>query len=194
MSDLSLESLFLHYKKLGFLITYLCHGKPDANYLLLNLDTICQKIVFNTNKHPPSWKSKIICRSSDKECPGIHYTTIKLYSVIRSKSLVHMLFEHGMVLSYDRILTFIMSYQKQSKPFTMIQETKCCNLPSVEESSLYSSMTMLIKTARLSLLLATFMGQELLSYSFLLKKIQVYNLSEKLLKNCKVFCPNHANP
>ena len=36
MSDLSLESLSLQYKKLGFLITYLCHGKPDVNYLPLN--------------------------------------------------------------------------------------------------------------------------------------------------------------
>ena len=116
MSDLSLE-LSLQYKKLGFLITYLCHGKPDANYLLLNLDTICQQIVFNTNKHPPSWKSKIICRSSDKECPGIHYTTIKLYSVIRSKSLVHMLFERGMVLSHDRILTFINELSETVKAF-----------------------------------------------------------------------------
>ena len=107
MSNLSLESLFLQYKKLGFLITYLCHGKPDANYLLLNLDTICQQIIFNTNKRPPSSKSKIICHSSDKECPAIHYTTTKLCSVIKSKSLVHMLFEHGMVLSYDRILAFI---------------------------------------------------------------------------------------
>ena len=79
MSDLSLEPLSLQYKKLGFLITYLCHGKPDANYLLLNLGTICQQIIFNTNKRPPSSKSKIICHSSDKECPGIHYTTIKLY-------------------------------------------------------------------------------------------------------------------
>ena len=46
--DLSLEPLSLQYKKLGFLITYLCHGKTDANYLPLNLDTICQQIVFNT--------------------------------------------------------------------------------------------------------------------------------------------------
>ena len=78
ISDLSLESLFLQYKKLGFLITYLCHGKPDANYLLLNLANIWQQIIFNTNKRPPSLKSKTIRHSSDKECPGIHYTTIKL--------------------------------------------------------------------------------------------------------------------
>ena len=31
VSDLSLESVSLQYKKLGFLITCLCHGKPDAN-------------------------------------------------------------------------------------------------------------------------------------------------------------------
>ena len=107
MSDLSLESLSLQYKKLGFLITYLCHGKPDANNLPLNLDYICQQIVFNTNKRPPSLRSKIIRHYSDKECSGIYYTTIKLYSVIRFKSLVHMLFERSMVLSHDRILTFI---------------------------------------------------------------------------------------
>ena len=72
ISGLSLESLSLQYKKLGFLITYLCHGKTDANYLPLNLDTICQQIVFNTNKRPPLSKSKIIRHSSDKECRGIH--------------------------------------------------------------------------------------------------------------------------
>ena len=72
MPDLSLEPLPLQYKKLGFLITYLCHGKTDANYLPLNLDIICQQIVFNTNKRPPLSKSKIIRHSSDKECRGIH--------------------------------------------------------------------------------------------------------------------------
>ena len=46
MSDLSPGSLSLQYKKLGFLITYLCHGKPDTNYFPLNLDTICQKNHF----------------------------------------------------------------------------------------------------------------------------------------------------
>ena len=56
MPNLSPESLSLQYKKLGFLIIHLCHGKPDANYLPLNLDTICQQIVFNTI-HPPSSKS-----------------------------------------------------------------------------------------------------------------------------------------
>ena len=41
MSDLSQESLSSQHKKLGLLITDLYHGKPDANYLPLNLDTIC---------------------------------------------------------------------------------------------------------------------------------------------------------
>ena len=58
MSDLSLDSLSLQYKKLGFLITYFCHGKPGTNYLLVNLDTICQQIVFNKDKRPPSSTSK----------------------------------------------------------------------------------------------------------------------------------------
>ena len=194
MSDLSLESLSLQYKKLGFLITYLCHGKPDAIYLPLNLETICQQIVFNTNKRPPSAKSKIIRHSSDKECSEIHYTTIKLYSVISSKSLVHMFFEHGMVLSYDRILTFI---NELSETVTALYNDSGDKvLPSTLHRGIFTilSMKTLIKTASLSLLLATSMGQELLSYSFLLMKIQLYNVSEKLLKNCKVLCPNHANP
>ena len=109
-----------------------------------------------------------------------------MYSVIRSKSLFHMLFERGMVLSYDRILTFINELPETVKAFYNNSRGKCGHLPYVEEYSLYSSMTMLIKTAPLSLLLATSMRQELLSYSFLLKKIQVYNVSKKLLKNCKV--------
>ena len=117
MSDLSLESLSLQYKKLGFFITYLYHCKPNANYLPLNLDTICQRIVFNTYKRPPSSKSKIICHFSDKEWPGIHYATIKLYSVIRFKLLVHTLFERGMVLSYERILTFINKLSETVKAF-----------------------------------------------------------------------------
>ena len=36
-------------------------------------------------------------------------------SVIRTKSLVHMLFERGMVLSYDRILTFINELSERVK-------------------------------------------------------------------------------
>ena len=66
ISGLSLESLSLQYKKLGFLITYLCHGKLDANYFLLNLDTISQKIIFNTNKRPPLSKSKLSVTSVTK--------------------------------------------------------------------------------------------------------------------------------
>ena len=58
MSDLSLDSLSLQYKKLGFLITYFCHGKTGANYLLVNLDTIFQQIVFNIDKRPLSSISK----------------------------------------------------------------------------------------------------------------------------------------
>ena len=146
--------------------------------MLLNLDAICQQIVFNTIKRPLSSKSKIIRHSSGKECPGIHYTTIKMYSVIRSKSLFHMLFERGMVLSYDRILTFINELPETVKAFYNNSRGKCGHLPYVEEYSLYSSMTMLIKTAPLSLLLTTSMGQELLSYIFLL--------------NCRVLCPNCA--
>ena len=107
MSDLSQESLSSQHKKLGLLITDLYHGKPDANYLPLNLDTICQQTVFNTSKRSPSSKWNIIRHSSDKEWPAIHYATIKLFSVIRSKSLIHILFERDMVLSYDKILMFI---------------------------------------------------------------------------------------
>ena len=56
MSNLSQESLSSQHKKLGLLITDLYHGKPDANYLPLNLDTICQQTVFNTSKRSPSSK------------------------------------------------------------------------------------------------------------------------------------------
>ena len=48
---------------------------------------------------------------------------------------------------------------------------------------------MLIKTARLSLLLATSMGQELLTYSFLPKKIQVYNVIKIFFKELQSVVP-----
>ena len=110
------------------MITYLCHNKPDANYLPLNLDTICQQIFFNTNKRLPLLKSKIIRHNSDKECPGIHYITIKQYFFISSKSLFHMLFERGMVLSYDRILMFINKLSETVKALYNDSENKV--LPS----------------------------------------------------------------
>ena len=56
MSDLSLELLSLQYKKQGFLITYLCNGKPVANYFLLNLDTIYHNVHHRRNQNYPSFQ------------------------------------------------------------------------------------------------------------------------------------------
>ena len=82
-----------------------------------------------------------------------------------------MLFERGIVLSYDRILTFINELSETVKALYNDSGDKVLPPTLHRGILLYSSMTMLIKTARLSLLVATSMGQELLSYTFLLKKI-----------------------
>ena len=89
------------------MITYLCYGNPDFSDLPLPLDTICQQIILNTKKTYQRHSVKSIRHNRDKECHRIQYATIKLYSVIRCKSLIHLLFQHGMILSYDRILSFL---------------------------------------------------------------------------------------
>ena len=57
MSDLSTDQSSLSYIKLSFLITYLCHGKPDTRDVPLPLDTICQQIILNTNKRASTRKT-----------------------------------------------------------------------------------------------------------------------------------------
>ena len=107
MSDLCIDPPLLPFKKLSVLITYLCYGNPDFSDLPLPLDTICQQIILNTKKTYQRQSVKSIRHNRDKECHRIQYATIKLYSVIRCKSLIHLLFQHGMILSYDRILSFL---------------------------------------------------------------------------------------
>ena len=51
-----------------------------------------------------------------------------LYFFIRSKSLLHMLFERGMVLSYDKILMFINELSETVKALYNDSEDKV--LPS----------------------------------------------------------------
>ena len=111
MTDLSTESYGLSCPKLKLLITLLCLGRPEVGNVPLPFDAISQIIVLNTSQFSrPSRVSNgesLVRHSRDKECPINQYMTLKLYSIVRSKTLVQILFQFGIVLSYDRILTFV---------------------------------------------------------------------------------------
>ena len=102
MTDLGTESYGLHYSKLKLLITLLCLGKPEVGNVPLPFDVVSQIIILNTNR-----ESNAVRHSRDKECPINRYIYLNLYSIVRSKSFVQILFQLGIVLSYDRILSFV---------------------------------------------------------------------------------------
>ena len=103
MSDLCTSPPDLPYNKLSFLMTYLCNGRPDYRNIPLPLDTMCQQVILNTKKNSRHSETQSIRHARHKECHRIQHETLKLYSVIRCKSLIHVFFEHGIILSYDRI-------------------------------------------------------------------------------------------
>ena len=115
-------------------------------------------------------------------------------SVIRSKSLVHMLFERGMVLSYDRILTFINELSERVKALYNDLGNKV--LPSTLRRVIFTIFVNdnVDKNSSSVTAAGHFHGTGVTLLQFPSKKIQVYNVSKKLLKNCRVLCPNHANP
>ena len=137
MSDLSTDRSSLSYMKLRFSITYLCHGKPDAREIPLPLDTICQHIILSTNKYALTSQAPTSIRhSNNKECPRIQHLTIKLYSVIRSRSLIQLFFERGIVLSYPTIRTFINDLSQTVKVLYSDSDNKV--LPSALRMGLFT--------------------------------------------------------
>ena len=62
---------------------------------------------MNTKKSSWLSKTQTIRHAKSKGCHRIQHETLKLYSVIRSKSLIHVFFQHGVILSFDRILSFL---------------------------------------------------------------------------------------
>ena len=116
MSDL--QSWNINCPKLKFLVSFLCLGSPEFDLLPLSLENICQLIIYNSNKkfRPVLAKNEDtvdrVRHSRDTECPIIHYMTIKLYSTIRSKTLLQVFYQFGIILSYKRVMTF---YQELSE-------------------------------------------------------------------------------
>ena len=111
MTDLGTESYGLHCSKLKLLITLLCLGKPEVGNVPLPFDVISQINILNTSQFSrPSRESNaesVVRHSRDKECPINRYISLNLYSIVRSNSFVQILFQLGIVLSYDRILSFV---------------------------------------------------------------------------------------
>ena len=62
--------------------------------------------------------------------------TIMLCSVIRSKSLIHVFFQHGIILSYDRILSFLDELSQTAKVLFNDSENKV--LPSVLRKGIFT--------------------------------------------------------
>ena len=139
MSDLSGHPCPLPYNKLRLMITLLCTGKPEFQNISTALDTMCQQIILNTKKHSSTRRScdtPSIRHSRNAECPAIQYTTVKLYSVIRCKSLMHVFFQHGITLSYSRILSFIDELSQTVKVLFGESDNKV--LPSVLHQGIFT--------------------------------------------------------
>ena len=97
--------------KLNILMTLLCYNHPRHSDISLELATINDMIVFNTKQtSKPSRESQSTdVRRHQRNTEGFtnHYLTVQLYSVVRSRNLLQILFKHGITLSYDRTLAFI---------------------------------------------------------------------------------------
>ena len=109
-------------KKLQTLETsLLCYGQPDIKNACLPVDAICQQIIFNTKQFSRATRSNSckevmnVRHPRGAECPIMQYMTIKLYSTVRSKTLIQVLFSFGIVLSYDRVLSFIDELSQSAK-------------------------------------------------------------------------------
>ena len=68
-----------------------------------------QLIVLNTRKTrhiiPDAFRRKY--QSQSRETPSMLYTSLKTYSVTRSKTLIDHLLNLGIGISYDRVLSII---------------------------------------------------------------------------------------
>ena len=99
--------------KLKFLVSFLCLGDPEITNLPLSLETICQMIIYNSKqKYRPGMVKneediEKIRHPRESECPIIHYTTLKLYSTIRSRTIIQVLHQFGITLSYSRVKSFL---------------------------------------------------------------------------------------
>ena len=110
MSDL--QPWKINCPKLRFLISFICLGSPEIDNLPLSIETICQQIIYNSKITYRPYRAKTeetvdsVRHSRNSECPVTHYTTIKLYSIIRSRTLLQALHQFGIILSYSRVCTF----------------------------------------------------------------------------------------
>ena len=82
--------------------------------------TVSGLITFNIHKLQKSPNSNIIHRRHNKkqETPVSIYVGLKIYSTVRSRNLIQRLFELGICISYDRILSITKSvYESLQKNF-----------------------------------------------------------------------------
>lgn len=98
----------LELPKLGLLVSLICENTPCFSDLPKNINTICQLIIMNTikrgNINRPDRQRRI---AESSQVPVSRYISIKLFSIIRSKALLQMLFHLGIGISYHSILSFI---------------------------------------------------------------------------------------
>lgn len=96
--------------QLRMLITMICENAPRHTNIPKPLETICQLIAMHCKKfHRPSrelWDGSVKRVNKEMEMPIPRYTTLKLYSIIRSKELVQAYFHLGLGLSYNRLMNF----------------------------------------------------------------------------------------
>ena len=97
LSDLCEDDRYIHRPKFVVLLPLLCYGKPDYQNLLKPIDALCQNAVLDVKRNAPRHKLSFIHMKKEFETPKAEYLTLKLHSVIHSKS----------IMSYDKILDFI---------------------------------------------------------------------------------------
>ena len=113
---------------------------------------VCQQIIFNSKSFVRPSRTKdtqdIVSLRHERsaECPTTHYMTIELYIIVRSKTLIQLLFSFGIVLSYDRIKSFLNELSQSVKVLYNDSDNKV--LPSKLRNYLFTIfvMIMLIRT------------------------------------------------
>ena len=183
MSDL--QSWKISYPKLKLFITLLCFGKPEVGSACLPIDTICQQIIFNSKQFSRTSRTKDtgdvinVRHPRNAECPIIHFMTIKLYSTVRSKTLIQILFSFDIFYHMTGFYHFLTNCPNVLKFCIMSQTTKFSLQNCATACSQYLWMITWIKTVHLLMQNSIFMEPECLLYSFRLRKAVVLYNQEK---------------
>ena len=96
--------------KLKVLLTMLCEDNPRIINLPLSLSSLTQLISMNTKRKSKSRDASlppVVSRNKKEDHEKVpQYLTLKLYSIIRSKSLLKAFFHHGILLSPYTVTKF----------------------------------------------------------------------------------------